>query len=135
MNRRPPRSTRTDTLFPYTTLFRSIRHWIAIVKVWASACPPGLLGSNGSIDRIETDNDRVRMAEGYHDRLVDRIVAGRSIVVLCAPPGFHKLRLAPAAAQKIAANGGHAVGLYGTLEHSPDPRAPPKPVAAATRPA
>src|SRR3546814_3117292 len=24
MRRRPPRSTRTDTLFPYTTLFRSI---------------------------------------------------------------------------------------------------------------
>src|SRR3546814_7307835 len=33
MRRRPPRSTRTDTLFPYTTLFRSIpssqTHWIA----------------------------------------------------------------------------------------------------------
>src|SRR3546814_9066701 len=26
MIRRPPRSTRTDTLFPYTTLFRSERH-------------------------------------------------------------------------------------------------------------
>src|SRR3546814_2453734 len=26
MIRRPPRSTRTDTLFPYTTLFRSARH-------------------------------------------------------------------------------------------------------------
>src|SRR3546814_5509195 len=26
MLRRPPRSTRTDTLFPYTTLFRSHRH-------------------------------------------------------------------------------------------------------------
>src|SRR3546814_14826295 len=26
MIRRPPRSTRTDTLFPYTTLFRSTRH-------------------------------------------------------------------------------------------------------------
>src|SRR3546814_8715395 len=25
MSRRPPRSTRTDTLFPYTTLFRSLR--------------------------------------------------------------------------------------------------------------
>src|SRR3546814_18788344 len=25
MTRRPPRSTRTDTLFPYTTLFRSYR--------------------------------------------------------------------------------------------------------------
>src|SRR3546814_8174520 len=26
MIRRPPRSTRTDTLFPYTTLFRSLQH-------------------------------------------------------------------------------------------------------------
>src|SRR3546814_6505985 len=26
MNRRPPRATRTDTLFPYTTLFRSLPH-------------------------------------------------------------------------------------------------------------
>src|SRR3546814_14210171 len=31
MIRRPPRSTRTDTLFPYTTLFRSTRAatWVA----------------------------------------------------------------------------------------------------------
>src|SRR3546814_19373175 len=27
MIRRPPRSTRTDTLFPYTTLFRSRPEW------------------------------------------------------------------------------------------------------------
>src|SRR3546814_16136991 len=27
--RRPPRSTRTDTLFPYTTLFRSVARWEA----------------------------------------------------------------------------------------------------------
>src|SRR3546814_6642868 len=27
MIRRPPRSTRTDTLFPYTTLFRSLIVW------------------------------------------------------------------------------------------------------------
>src|SRR3546814_10580869 len=27
MIRRPPRSTRTDTLFPYTTLFRSLTRW------------------------------------------------------------------------------------------------------------
>src|SRR3546814_12878268 len=32
MIRRPPRSTRTDTLFPYTTLFRSL-----------AICPPGSL--------------------------------------------------------------------------------------------
>src|SRR3546814_16134516 len=29
MMRRPPRSTRTDTLFPYTTLFRSARRHAA----------------------------------------------------------------------------------------------------------
>src|SRR3546814_19328188 len=29
MIRRPPRSTRTDTLFPYTTLFRSMRGLVA----------------------------------------------------------------------------------------------------------
>src|SRR3546814_12678910 len=35
MIRRPPRSTRTDTLFPYTTLFRSIGLvLIGLVAVW-----------------------------------------------------------------------------------------------------
>src|SRR3546814_10588390 len=34
MIRRPPRSTRTDTLFPYTTLFRSEpAAWFALVPV------------------------------------------------------------------------------------------------------
>src|SRR3546814_4544636 len=33
MIRRPPRSTRTDTLFPYTTLFRSIAGTIATMTV------------------------------------------------------------------------------------------------------
>src|SRR3546814_8112731 len=32
MIRRPPRSTRTDKLFPYTTLFRSIRRELDIAK-------------------------------------------------------------------------------------------------------
>src|SRR3546814_17336826 len=30
MIRRPPRSTRTDTLFPYTTLFRSVRRAVPL---------------------------------------------------------------------------------------------------------
>src|SRR3546814_13839637 len=38
MIRRPPRSTRTDTLFPYTTLFRSWRHRVEIEEV-TSAIP------------------------------------------------------------------------------------------------
>src|SRR3546814_9882702 len=32
MIRRPPRSTRTDTLFPYTTLFRSLCAWFFFLK-------------------------------------------------------------------------------------------------------
>src|SRR3546814_4796449 len=37
MIRRPPRSTRTDTLFPYTTLFRS-GAWNEVVKDSATIC-------------------------------------------------------------------------------------------------
>src|SRR3546814_14851448 len=32
MIRRPPRSTRTDTLFPYTTLFRSQQVWFRLAE-------------------------------------------------------------------------------------------------------
>src|SRR3546814_8322734 len=33
MIRRPPRSTRTDTLFPYTTLFRSLHSIIVLLQL------------------------------------------------------------------------------------------------------
>src|SRR3546814_14742699 len=33
MIRRPPRSTRTDTLFPYTTLFRSLKRNVQVLNV------------------------------------------------------------------------------------------------------
>src|SRR3546814_12807136 len=36
MIRRPPRSTRTDTLFPYTTLFRSLANALAGADVAAT---------------------------------------------------------------------------------------------------
>src|SRR3546814_8607796 len=37
MIRRPPRSTRTDTLFPYTTLFRS-KHTPSCQDAWHNRC-------------------------------------------------------------------------------------------------
>src|SRR3546814_2996830 len=43
MIRRPPISTRTDTLFPYTTLFRSCRAAcgsLSVPPLENSACPP-----------------------------------------------------------------------------------------------
>src|SRR3546814_7026027 len=45
MIRRPPRSTRTDTLFPYTTLFRS-----GIVCFWASTSLKRALKYDDSLD-------------------------------------------------------------------------------------
>src|SRR3546814_12502723 len=36
MIRRPPRSTRTDTLFPYTTLFRSQRCYQAVARIFVT---------------------------------------------------------------------------------------------------
>src|SRR3546814_17692385 len=40
MIRRPPRSTRTDTLFPYTTLFRSGRRSLTLRLAAARPLPP-----------------------------------------------------------------------------------------------
>src|SRR3546814_2988575 len=37
MIRRPPRSTRTDTLFPYTTLFRSMERPAEALRLFAEA--------------------------------------------------------------------------------------------------
>src|SRR3546814_7889657 len=39
MIRRPPRSTRTDTLFPYTTLFRSLAESLSVALEQAGATP------------------------------------------------------------------------------------------------
>src|SRR3546814_12694446 len=49
MIRRPPRSTRTDTLFPYTTLFRSLGplHLLAAVLVL-----PPLAGRNAQVGNL-----------------------------------------------------------------------------------
>src|SRR3546814_19402887 len=81
MLRRPPRSTRTDTLFPYTTLFRSIRRcraaqperpatgqqgparacafprcgstkWSCVLRRWHPPCRPGLLRSCNRFHRV-----------------------------------------------------------------------------------
>src|SRR3546814_12710919 len=50
MIRRPPRSTRTDTRFPYTTLFRSVNEAFAVVAMIAAqelAIPENRLNVNG----------------------------------------------------------------------------------------
>src|SRR3546814_8118191 len=54
MIRRPPRSTRTDTLFPYTTLFRSfIRHLPARACAARSSAPLAAAGRTAETARSE----------------------------------------------------------------------------------
>src|SRR3546814_10733070 len=56
MIRRPPRSTRTDTLFPYTTLFRSVRpQGPAVARVETSDDPvrAGVRGGRGADHQME----------------------------------------------------------------------------------
>src|SRR3546814_12310908 len=54
MIRRPPRSTRTDTLFPYTTLFRSPDTKLRrLYEYWCSRCQGGALPSRRDIDPLD----------------------------------------------------------------------------------
>src|SRR3546814_3547023 len=55
MIRRPPRSTRTDTLFPYTTLFRSSQVIGAVIDVTVPDRLPAILSA------LETDNNGQRL--------------------------------------------------------------------------
>src|SRR3546814_12397058 len=66
MLRRPPRSTRTDTLFPYTTLFRSARDTFALPDAGAI----GLVG----IHRRQHDRNRYARADAVA-RIAAQIVA------------------------------------------------------------
>src|SRR3546814_2410438 len=65
MIRRPPRSTRTDTLFPYTTLFRSY----AIVRP-------------AEADRAQADDRRERIERA--DQIVAREAGARHVLQLLA---------------------------------------------------
>src|SRR3546814_12691646 len=52
MIRRPPRSTRTDTLFPYTTLFRS---FISCYDIYKPIISPQDFGLPGEPSRSQRD--------------------------------------------------------------------------------
>src|SRR3546814_7957890 len=71
MIRRPPRSTRTDTLFPYTTLFRSVA---------------GAVQNPG--DAVDAVADQA-LAQGFDDRDTagDRRLEGERRLVLLGPCG------------------------------------------------
>src|SRR3546814_21106056 len=80
MIRRPPRSTRTDTLFPYTTLFRSL---------FACSSAPTI---DGSADAA-FDRSRARLVESISPQ--DRLRLSLAEAIVLAPLGCATSRQIP----------------------------------------
>src|SRR3546814_8740771 len=74
MIRRPPRSTRTDTLFPYTTLFRS-----EIFRLAAGERLPILLHPAAGIADLSPAFDDYGLSSGMHAMVSHALVAARMI--------------------------------------------------------
>src|SRR3546814_1585830 len=80
MIRRPPRSTRTDTLFPYTTLFRSLYPFpVASGRIagggWPRRAPDRRRGGHRKADRL---SDRRATMARYPSARHRRLHAQRS---------------------------------------------------------
>src|SRR3546814_4281265 len=78
MIRRPPRSTRTDTLFPYTTLFRSphrlqrIRPNGRVIEVIGTPVPGvGFVTSYSDITELRRVQDQLRAVIDTMDQRID----------------------------------------------------------------
>src|SRR3546814_12868974 len=73
MSRRPPRSTRTDTLFPYTTLFRSVGDYRGRFR-------------GASCGAIPTDLDAKDESIPENDVLLICVAARHVRAQFCRPP-------------------------------------------------
>src|SRR3546814_1246222 len=72
MKRRPPKSTRTDTLFPFTTLFRSA----AIQHALRNALQRGERTSAGHVDHVQQGLGIQHGLDAVDQRLAARHHAG-----------------------------------------------------------
>src|SRR3546814_20775496 len=79
MIRRPPRSTRTDTLFPYTTLFRSQVFKGKLTDVQRRATE-GFLRGKAVLEGLDADRGRSMTLEFQNEFLVGP-VDGRPVVM------------------------------------------------------
>src|SRR3546814_14429360 len=90
MIRRPPRSTRTDTLFPYTTLFRSGEEDVGVWAVDARADRPATLNSVIKVGpQLHADVEGIALYQGAgHDYLVISSQGNDSYLVLDGEPPY-----------------------------------------------
>src|SRR3546814_14277699 len=85
MIRRPPRSTRTDTLFPYTTLFRSCAAAVAAARRAVTGRKVEVVLDGGTLTIEWLENGHVEMtgpvATAFHGEL-------NGTLLPCAHPAF-----------------------------------------------
>src|SRR3546814_17083794 len=95
MIRRPPRSTRTDTLFPYTTLFRSVLHIGGRQWRTCRAIAKASATRHADVARAREPADRLaaRHDAANADRLCRRLV--------CSPVDQSTLTLCPAQWRRV----------------------------------
>src|SRR3546814_20838452 len=94
MIRRPPRSTRTDTLFPYTTLFRSVT--------------PAAYARKLRSDRLEAAlTDGARVTDAIYN-------AGYNAPSRAYADAAHRMGMTPSAWK----NGGDGVAIHWTVVQS-----------------
>src|SRR3546814_16714259 len=122
MIRRPPRSTRTDTLFPYTTLFRSAqRRAVGDVEITPrqrrqrqSAC---------NRERAHRAADLALTAEQQQGHLADlRTLRAAEALALVAA-----LQHAPPPVPRVEVPGAGLADPPGAAPARPPPRPPPHP--------
>src|SRR3546814_4046670 len=103
MSRRPPRSTRTDTLFPYTTLFRTevlneLREGLDErgMLTRCGAVLSGYLGTAGNAAAVETAVRRLRAARADAVYCCDPVLGDH-------PRGLYVRADVPAAMRRLIA--------------------------------
>src|SRR3546814_10571348 len=126
MLRRPPRSTRPDTLFPYTTLFRSPRagarpvHVTTPLRAIPFLRPPIMRGSTTAAPRCapRSDRTRERHAQQHHAQTARVLPRDRrlALAVGCGHP-----------AARVAVGGGGSADLARALPRRTAVRSPPGP--------
>src|SRR3546814_19287223 len=100
MIRRPPRSTRTDSLFPYTTLFRSAQHIHPQIDVRSAG---DLLSRAGfAMPVVDGDSLTVRYSSLF-SLMADLRGMGASNMLMSQPPQMLRGTLARAAEAFAAA--------------------------------
>src|SRR3546814_1576072 len=97
MSRRPPRSTRTDTLFPYTTLFRS-------ADQANTAASRALV-----MDMVATGVMEPTLAATSPRQLMDALRRGDISVGVVVPPDFERRRFDGREAVQVLVDGSDTV--------------------------